>query len=370
MQPEKGRNLSRHLLGVEYRTTFRQAGAAFSRWARGGMNVPGNNASSRSRLLQRGLASTTRPQSAQSIVEFLLVSVPLLAIIFGVLEFGLAFYESTNLDWATKEVARVTAACSNSCDKFVQTDPTDPSTRTLVYRDNVALKMLNSPSININQENIDYVLIQHVGEQEDDPNPSNNPYQPGTPDYGRLGPDIYMNYKYHWQLYALPKSYLPASDARRNTVPARSSDPDNLKFNDALPTQIPALNNNGTSLLPMNPDGSNAVYNGWRSNPCLSATDSGGCRQNILPAKVDGTKDDTGTVKKFWPGRYICVPTDRFYVQIVYRHKWITPFMPTINMAGRQTLQGFSDSNALVLSSKSYQKVEPQVYIQSGGACA
>jgi len=117
----------------------------------------------------------------------------------------------------------------------------------------------------------------------------------------------------------------------------------------------------------MNPDGSNANFNGYRSNPCNSTNDpASSCRQNIPAAKADGSANPSGTPDVIWRGRYQCVPTDRFYVQIVYRHTCITPFLPTVNASGRtQTLQGFNNNSALFLSSKIYEKIEPTLYSQT-----
>ncbi len=286
------------------------------------------------------MVGATRPQSAQAIVEFLLVSVPLLALIFGILEFGLAFFQSTNLDFTAREVARATALCTNYCDL------TDSG--GTFYRDYYGLRELKRS--NINFDNIEYVLIHRVAEDKD---------QPVVPDItiGRAGPDIYANYQYNYQLYAMPRSNLPATNVLYNTVPARATDTSNFGLADAAPSQIPLLNGKLPSTT------YNDAYNGWRSNPCFQTGPD--CRENIPNAKPDGSA--TGGTTQFWPGRYICAPTDRFYVQLVYRHIWITPFMPTLNQDGRsQTLRGFSDSNALILSSKVYQKVETRHFTQSG----
>lgn len=344
MQADKGPNFIDHLISAEHRARYYQAGRAFSRWARGGMVVE-----EAAGLARKGLAGATRPQSAQAIVEFLLVSVPLLALLFGILEFGLAFFESTNLDFVTRDMARTVAVCATTCDQY------DSSTGKLVYRDFSLLQKIET--YNMNLDNVEYVLIQHVGEQQDIPQVITGTAQT----IGRVGPDIYANYQYHWQLYAPSKINFPASDPRKNSVPARSAanNPSNLKLNDALPNQIPSLGS-----LPMNPDGSNTNFNGYRSNPCNLLVEAN-CRQNIPAAKADGSASG-GLANPVWNGRYQCVPTDRFYVQIVYRHTWITPFLPTVNTSGRtQTLQGFGANNALFMSSKIYEKIEPTLYSQS-----
>ncbi|MBN9392466.1 MAG: pilus assembly protein [Chloroflexi bacterium] len=346
MQAEKGSSPT----SAPVRTRLHRASRDFSRWARGGSAKPSTPATP---LLQRTLASAGRPQDAQSILEFLLVSVPLLALIFGILEIGLAFYESTNLDYAASEAARTVSVCANICDYLYN---------GTLYRDYNMLRTLNQ--VNIRLDNIEYVLVQHVGEQIDDPG--------GTtfPDLGRAGPDIYANYKYHWQLYALPKpsgSY-PANDPRVNTVGTRSGgDPLGVKLADAKCNQIPLLTvaaNPGNCALAW--ASYDDQFNGYRSGACFSGDADTICRKNI--PKSDQYGQPTGQTQDTWPGRYICIPTDRFYVQIVYRHNWITPFMPTLNLDGKtQTLKGFGSTNSLILSSKAYQKVEPRQFAGTSG---
>ncbi len=309
---------------------------AFESWARGGTSL---TAVSQPMTLKQGLSGATRPQSAQAIVEFLLISVPLLALIFGIMEFGLAFFQSTNLDYTTREVARSTALCVNNC------DITDSG--GTFYRDYYALKELRNSNINL--DNVEYVLIHRVAEDKDQPNI-------GDVTIGRAGPDIYANYQFNYQLYAMPRNNLAASDVRHNSVAARSPDTSSLLLNDAAPGQVPLLNSLPSTTY-------NTTYNGWRSNPCFIGLD---CRLTIPRANPDGS-EITGSTEPAWPGRFICAPTDRFYVQIVYRHTWITPFMPTLNQDGHsQTLRGFSESNALILSSKVYQKLETRLLTQAG----
>ncbi len=62
---------------------------ALGRWARGSVLAGPETGWTGQRL-----SKLTRPQPAQAIVEFLLVSVPLLALIFGILEFGLAHHSA------------------------------------------------------------------------------------------------------------------------------------------------------------------------------------------------------------------------------------------------------------------------------------
>jgi hypothetical protein len=349
MQADKGTSPTSGQVNAWLRRSSRD----FSRWARGGQ--PSSPAADRT-LLNKGLSAAARPQSAQSIVEFLLVSVPLLALIFGILEIGLAFFESTNLDFAAQEAARSASVCANACDVL---------SGTTLYRDYNMLRALNT--VNIRLDNVEYILIQHVGEQVDDPAGTN------LPDLGRAGPDIYNNYKYHWQLYALPKpaAGFPANDPRVNTVAARSDgDALGVKLADAKCTQIPLLTVNGNCALPW--QDYNDQFNGFRSAACFAADSATNCRKDIPVSDKYGNAvlDGSGnvTTNPAWPGRYICVPTDRYYVQIVYRHNWITPFMPTLNLDGKtSTLRGFGSTNSLILSSKAYQKVEPRQFAGSSG---
>lgn len=352
MQADKGSSPT----SGQVRARLQRASRDFSRWARGGpIEAPASGNS----FLNKSLAAAGRPQSAQSILEFLLVSVPLLTIIFAILEIGLAFFESTNLDFAAQEAARSVSVCANSCDAL---------NGTVLYRDYNMLRALNR--VNLRLENVEYVLIQHVGEQVDDPAGS------GLPDLGRAGPDIYNNYKYHWQLYALPKpaaSY-PANDPRVNTVPARTGgDPLGVRLADAKCSDVPMLK------VPGNP-GNCALgwqsydddFNGFRSSACFTSDADAICRKNIPVSDQFGVAISPAQTYPAWPGRYICVPTDRFYVQIVYRHNWITPFMPTLNLDGKTAaLRGFGSTNSLILSSKVYQKVEPRQFagVSGSGGC-
>ncbi len=336
----------------QVRTRLHRASRGFLRWARGGQR---SSPACSDTFLNKSLAAAGRPQSAQSILEFLLVSVPLLALIFGILEIGLAFFESTNLDFAAQEASRAVSVCANSCDVL---------SGSTIYRDYNMLRALNR--VNLRLENVEYVIVQHVGEQEDDPALSN------LPDLGRAGPDIYANYKYHWQLYALPKSVVsyPNNDPRANTVAARSDgDALGVRLADAQCNQVPLLtvagNPGGCALAWQSYDDD---YNGFRSNTCFSSDTAADCRKTIPVSDKNGAPVGSQTIVA-WPGRYICVPTDRFYVQIVYRHNWITPFMPTLNLDGKtQTLRGFGASNSLILSSKVYQKVEPRQFAGASGS--
>ena len=144
-------------------------------------------------------------------------------------------------------------------------------------------------------------------------------------------------------------------------------DPLGVKLADAKCNQIPLLTvaaNPGNCALAW--ASYDDQFNGYRSGACFSGDADTICRKNI--PKSDQYGQPTGQTQDTWPGRYICIPTDRFYVQIVYRHNWITPFMPTLNLDGKtQTLKGFGSTNSLILSSKAYQKVEPRQFAGTSG---
>lgn len=367
-------------LQVSKKEGWQQTARSFERWARGATPTSQETQTGASKVA----AGLMRPQSAQSIVEFMLVSVPLLALIFGIMEFGLVFFKSTSLDFLTREVARTVALCANTCDVTYIVDSTVAAGYRLeegnvgggtFYRDYYALKKIQQSSYApYGMLDIEYVLLQHVGEQTDDPradpntNTVTNLTGPWEPNVGRQGPDIYPNYQYHWQLYALPKSTLQ-NDSRANTVQNRTPNPANILFNDALPNQIPLLTGGSNGVLPFK-GGVNDKFNGWRSNRCFRNESSDTCYQNFPNAKPDGTADVAAGNCAAWPGRYYVFPTDRFYVQIVLRHTWITPFMPTINTDGRsQSLQGFKNNNFLFLTSRVYNKVEAQLYASLGSVC-
>jgi hypothetical protein len=347
---------------------WRNAARKLNYWARGGVAPLPDDAPA----AQRHLANLARPASAQSIVEFMLISVPLLALIFGIMEFGLIFFKTTNLDFTTRELARTVQICSNECDVTVAADGTlinGYATGGTFYRDYYMLKELNRQINNVSAADVEYVMIQHVGEYSDDPTINPETKQPygggaGLQVTGRAGPDIYANYKYHYQLYALPKNNLPDSNPRSNEVAPRANDVKGIRYSDARPGEIRLLSRNGTSIIPFNTD--NDKFNGWRANRCLTNDPAEHCRKNIPNANADGTP--SGTQTAVWRGRYICVPTDRFYVQLVIRHDWITPFMPTINTDGKsQTVQRFDANSAIYLTSRVYAKIEPQLYASPGG---
>lgn len=385
MQADKSQTWINHLLNDERRTGLRRAAEGFGRWARGSMSVPATTEPIKGLpgLARRGLAGANRPQSAQSIVEFLLVSVPLLALIFGILEFGMVFFQQTNLDNAAREVARAIAICGAKCDGMQpeQSEANPNPTNQVFYKDYYGLRQLGRMSTDL--VNLEYMLVQHVGEENDEPwhdDPATKDYvEPAYQEnFGRVGPDSYDYYKYHWQLYALPKSDMSTKDNRRNTVPVnqgRTGDPMGVRLTSALPSQIPALAeteyNNFGGVTQRFLGSMHSDFNGWRSARCIDTTQTGGCRTEQM-RKTDKTGKDLGvcTANPRWAGRYASVPTDRFYVELVYRHQWITPMLPTVDMSGKsQTLQGFTDQNHIMLRSKVYQKVEPQLFAQADGGC-
>jgi TadE-like protein len=314
---------------------WRSAARKLNYWARGGVAPLKDDAPA----AQRHLANLARPASAQSIVEFMLISVPLLALIFGIMEFGLVFFKTTNLDFTTRELARTVQICSNECDVTIAADGSivnGYAAGGTFYRDYYMLRELNKQINNASAADVEYVMLQHVGEYNDNPliNPeTRQPYGGGRglPVTGRAGPDTYANYQFHYQLYALPKNGFPASNLRSNNVAPRANDVKNIRYNDARPGEIRLLSANGvlgTPVIPFNAD--NNRYNGWRANRCLTNETDATCRKNIPNANADGTAAG-GTPVPTWRGRYVCVPTDRFYVQVVIRHDWITPFLPTIS---------------------------------------
>ncbi len=303
-----------------------------SRWARGGVQAAELEGNGLSGVARRGLASATQPHSAQSIVEFMLVSIPLLALIFGIMEFSLAYFESTTVDFVTRDVARSVQICASGCDVVTGTmSAANP------YKDYYALKTVRQSTLDLKR--LDYVLIQHVGEETDTP-------VVGQIDYGRKGPDIYANYQYHYQLYAMPNSPV-------NSVVARALDPDNLLLADATPGQV------GLGSLPQ--ASYNSTNDGYRSAACVSPY-PGTCRKASVPlANEDGSQ--LGSTLVDWSGRHTCDPTDRFYVQLAFRHYWITPFMPTVSTTGMgQSIRGFNGNDYALLSSKVYEKVEPSLF--------
>lgn len=61
-----------------------------------------------------GVQHSARADSGASAVEFALVLLPLLFIVFGIIDYGRAFYVQVNLESATREIARQWAVAGAS----------------------------------------------------------------------------------------------------------------------------------------------------------------------------------------------------------------------------------------------------------------
>ena len=318
----------------------------FSRWARGGVRQDELNSGG---AVRRRLAHASQPHSAQSIVEFMLVSIPLLALIMGTMEFSLAFFDNGTVDFVERDVARETANCDQDCDVLQN---------GTLYNDYYALQVVVSSTLDMGR--VQYVWIQHVGEIHDQPSNTivgSDTITDGAVSRGRVETSPYSDYPNQYQLYAPPNGP-SGSNTGSNSVAPRGSDPAHLYLNDATASQV------GMSSIITG--GDNVNNNGWRAASCLPINKtSTNCRNNIPNATSTGNA--TGNGVHYWPGRYICEPTDRFFVQVAYRHYWVTPFLPSINASGNGlTLKGFANGTYVLLGAKVYQKVEPTLYAGAG----
>src|SRR5689334_15249125 len=137
---------------MNLRPNWPQMHRRLSRAARGG--------GSRRRLL--------RPASAQALVEFVLVSAPLLGTMFFIFEFGIAFFDLEQLNQAVQQAAREVASCANQCDSPPPSG--QGGSDKGVYKDMRALQAIVNKNpeqkngTKLIPENIEYVVIRRVAD--------------------------------------------------------------------------------------------------------------------------------------------------------------------------------------------------------------
>ncbi len=254
-----------------------------------------------------GFAKAFRPTSAQALMEFVLVSIPLLITMVGIFEFGLAYYDNTKLDSTTREFARRIAICSNGCDSY-STLTADGNT---IPWDVAALRIIVIPPSGNTYENpaaldatnINYIHVQRVGLDGTMSTTVTTTYRSAgsVMDANSLG----FGYKPFYQRYIY-------SASANTTAPFR------------------LLSN--TEWQPSGMTSGQGPYAG-----------------RGFPSKGYNVGSD------YQSGRNICEPTDRFYVEIEYKHNWVTP------MGSLTGLQG-----NIPLVRRIYGKIEPRFF--GGGA--
>lgn len=259
-----------------------------------------------------GVSKAFQPSSAQALLEFALVSIPLLMLMIGIFEFGLAYFDMTKLDTTTREVARRLTVCANFCDYSEKYNLTSGGN---VPYDIFALAIITANDYDnparLEPANIQYIHFQRV-------NTEGTTTTTATTNYVNLG--------------GVPK------DA--NTVTGTDTLPLGLRpfymhyKYDSTQTSV-APYKLDTNYVPagLNADQRPYQYRGW---PSKGYDTSGNYHVN---------------------GRNICEPTDRFYVQISYLHNWVTPLGSLTGLNG-----------GVVLNRQINGKIEAKYYQSSAAA--
>jgi TadE-like protein len=256
-----------------------------------------------------------KPTSAQALVEFIYVSIPMLMMFLGIFEFGVAFWNNGRLETATREIARRTGICGNGCDTnkdynvSVEKTPDAYGLAGLWTVSNPPIPVDDKATIDpkqyyfIDPSRINYIYIQRVSTTgkidllptEEAEKPIVARGQSPLPDYKQL----FVIYRY---------------DAGANA---------------AAPFK---LDNSATATSPVN--GATQLNN--RGYPSQGYV--------------------LGTTR--YIGRSMCEPTHRLFVEVQWRHNWISPvqFLPMGNVP-------------INLTSRRAVKVEPRQY-QLTTACS
>ncbi len=335
---------------MKLRPDWQQLNHQVSRMARGGS-------------LSKTKALPLRPVSAQALVEFMLVSIPLLATMFGIFEFGLAFWDTQQLAQVTREGARQIASCANQCDgpPLEGTIASDTATYKDVRLlqavvDATTAQLIDSKTVQrngtqLNPFNIDYVLVRRVADTAGATGLSEFQLNNASGSYDISGQ--YQLYVYDPD-YKTFNKFLPfkdgsAADATRIGLPPRPAK--NQTWNTAY-LSSPC---NGTPVDPRN-----GPINDTTKTPANGFTFS--CSYS---SPSDGVYSPDPT-QQWIRGRPVCQPTERFYVEVGYRHYWVAPFFPEMGatVSRPKDLNGF-----VMIKQRVYLKVEPRFFPVNGGTC-
>lgn len=242
---------------------------------------------------QVGLVGKTfKPTSAQALVEFVYVSIPMLFLFLGLFEFGVAYWNQQKLEQVTRETARRIAICQNNCDVYNDFALTGPDAFPLT-----AFWLTNNSSGNtpvasnyqLDPSKVNYIWFQRISNSgtitlsaEDQP-PVISRSITATGDYKPL----FRIYTYDGSGSAFPQ----------------------FPFKYDVTYKSPY-------------DGSSTPVNsvGWPS----------------ASYNVGATR---------YSGRSACEPTHRFFVQISWKHSWLSPikFLPMgnipINLVSRRAMK-------------------------------
>lgn len=240
-----------------------------------------------SRSGSTGVSRAFKPSSAQALLEFALVSIPLLMLMIGIFEFGMAYFDMTKLDTTTREVARRLSVCANFCDYTPKYDLTSNSS---VPYDIYALAIITANDYDnparLEPSNINFIHIQRT--------------------------DTDGNYV--WDDASIPTSVK------------------NAKYVNLGGSQVVGTTKGSDNqYLGLRPYYMRYIYDASKTAVAPFALDTA-----YVPTGINASQ--RAYQYRGWPskgyditsgyhinGRNICEPTDRFYVQISYRHNWITP---------------------------------------------
>jgi hypothetical protein len=230
-------------------------------------------------------------------MEFALVSIPLILTMVAIFEFGLLYFDLTKLDSTTREVSRRIAVCANGCDysekyKLVSSPTGSPVPYDIFALAIVGVQDYDNPA-RLEPKNVEYIHLQRVNLDGTTNVLTNTNYVNSAGQqknvYTELGTDgnqlglrpFYMRYKYSASATAEAPFVLDTA-----YVPPGISAPQRAYSNRGWPSK-----------------GYNIGGNGYYVN-----------------------------------GRNVCEPTDRYYVEIAYRHYWITPLVPVAQQGGYITM--------------------------------
>lgn len=293
----------------------------------------GNLSTEQSRLAcllrPQSSANLTRPLEGQGLVEFALILPVLMLIIIGIMEFGLAYFDAGKTDYSAREVARGVAICGNACDlneQLANGNATafqyDLKDLALIANDGYVNAPAPSPTL-INPSLVEYIWIQRVYD---------NGY--AVPVTGTVGgtykidtTNNQIDYRPYFNYFIYDQNWGKSTDT--NAVPFVFGTPN------AAPDASHPTGSNGCQTDPWKSIAANE-YNSVQGISGYPYSPASSC---VYWPSVPSTS----------PGRGVCEPTNRFFVEVGYRHYWITPLIPSAN--------GY-----IILKSRIYMKIEPRYF--------
>ena len=255
--------------------------------------------------LRRAITTDIRPRrglAGQSLVEFALISITLLTVIFGIFEFGIAFWRSGTLDYATREGARALAVAASR----VTAD------QDMIFAIGVAVKPMGV-------QNVIGIRVQKMI-----PNTvSSSSTQDVSGDSDYTPDPNHINY-----LANLRCDSNNAHNTRKPAKPANCTvdDPTNVNFNPNWVADYYKIDCAPPGYNPSNP------------SPCQGQASVASWEFRGVDPADSAALARLGVVNTYaaWPprnqaaptSRKDCIPTDVFRVDISIKHSWITGFIP------------------------------------------